>query len=918
MNVTAVIALLPGDPGCCHLPRGSASRLPPIPSISCQVPLLIRRLTWDLLINVSCELWTGGPGGNGGLSCVSVNTFPYLGAPVSAKYFPVGSSDGEDYSEFTSYSVLINRLQAVPRHPSPGDTLYIQLQQSFSGGHLLHSPPPTLRSCPCRSVWCTATLCWLVSGASTAGVSLLLVSGGVWSTSVSLFSAVSSLNATVLPAHYLLVRLANQYNVTSSFLNPNAPSSSTVSRMAMKEQMLTINDVCTLPICIWTFAVYSVTNDSFAFALSAPTTPQRVVPGIISTPQYAATASMSYWTFSLPHPTMTATVTLQSLILGAYVGSTTNVDLFVSTVYVYPDLRTSTTAQSSTTDTVYGTDVVPIAPPTTGPLSQRVVNMTYYVAVFGQRAGYYTLLVQATDPGQTPQFITNNQPASDSVAPLQSNYYQYNMGQVASTTDLSLILSSNATLALQPSLYATFSYTHPGPISGYLPSFLPYEMFSTTPNANGVQQVTLQSKLSSSNVLPLQSQSSLYVAVYGGNSGAQPIQYQLSVSLSTRIALTPPTSLSFTQVQGGSVQYFTYSFSQLRQTGLQALLVVTGLTSSPALLPSVYTTSPSISAQVDPVISIPTSYTSSMTAPTTGTSSSFNALQSIISADCSAFPTSSTCQYKSMVYSAQSMPSYAIAITTYAEGDQQLLNTSTLQSVSAGAFAFYYFTLTADILNFTLTLTTNTQDGNADMFISTHAVNTHPSMADSGSNTQWTATADPALTGTYTEQVQVMASDTRWVVGSYYVSVFGQRAATYQLTLHTTSNTTQHDTTPPTPHTDQSSTANGEGATSDLQVALAVTLPIIAVLLVLFIALLYAYFKLRASKDGTGGRPSFNGRSAESSVHSQDAQWDGAGKDSPSVQMTPRTLAGRRPASDQRRLHEEEKQSDSWEMTSSS
>ena len=852
--------------------------------------------SWDLMLNVFSAV---GAVNTAFSYTVYLNTFPYLGLS-SRNSFPASTWFNVNVNGGMGTAVVINQRL----HPTivAGTVLYVQL--TGGGGAYRISASYTQRQ--------PMAIGQTVTAAATSGqwtqYSLTVPAtkiGGQWSTSVSFFAAVSSLNASVTPSHFLLLNLANTVNTTT--LNPfstlgNPPT----SKASAGEQTLTISDVCTLPTCVWTFAVYSITNASYTFSIAPQAGYQRLIPGFIYGPAYTATAAMTYFTFSLPHPQMTATVTLQSQILGAYAGATTNADLFVSSTYNLPDLRF--TSLLSITDTQYGTDTITIIPSISGGQIQRPVNTTWYVSVFGQRAGLYTLLVQATDPGQTPLFITNNQPATGVVLPGQSNYYQYNIGQVTSVTDLSLILSSNASAALQPSLYATFSYTHPGPVAGYLPTFLPYEMFCTTPTPSGVQQVTLNAKLSSSNVLPLQSQSSLYVAVYGGSATSAPsISYNLAVSLSKRITFTPPSSQSFTRVDAGSVQYFQFSFTGVGRTGLQALLVLTGLTSPTSVLPPVYSTDPSLSSLVDPVISTASSYTTSMAPPATITPTSLNAVMSIIPADCGAYPSSSTCLYKSLVYTAQSMPEYALAVTTYYEGDQAPLpsNASVLQSVTAGSLRFYYFDLSADILAFNVTLLTNNEDGNADVFLSN--VQTHPNLVQA-TNAQWTSYLDPLLSGTYVEQIAVSKSDSRWSVGRYYVSVFGQRSSTYQLTLSTLSSIVPAP--PVNPGSDSSSSSNSGISV----VALAVLLPIIGVLAILAAIFFYLYKTKKVKQGSASASTPADASEAEPSTPSLERDWDIAAQDSPSVQMTPRTLTGRRLEAQKLQAEaEEQKDSEMWE-----
>ena len=616
--------------------------------------------------------------------------------------------------------------------------------------------------------------------------------GGQWSTNANFVAAVDALSTQYKPSAYL-------YLDVSSDLSTPVPFSTSVidgsrgfydrsSTVAQAGQSITVTDLCLQPTCLYTAVIYApyALNYSFEFqALSASY--QTIVPGFPTAPVYIATNTFAYYTFTLPHSAMTATVTLQSLLTGAYTGASTNADLFVSWVYPYPDYNSYNLA--SLTDTAYGTDAVTVnfLNVTTG----TGANRTYYVAVYGQRGGYYTVGVTAQDPPPAPMFITNNQPLSSAITSMQSDYYTYNIGQVTNITDLSLVLTSSTP---NPALYATFSYTHPGPVypSVTLPALLPYEMYSrvsasltepgwlgaSVPSTVNVQQVTLTSSLSSSNVLPLQSQTTLFVSVFGGflasnTSSAVSSPYSLSVSLSKRITLTTTSGLlsswaTFTPVSGGTVQYYQMTWKAAALApGSGAIIAVSGtLASVDQQLPFVYLNDPTLSTQVDPVMSSSRSYTASLINSTNTNSRMYDAT--------TLCPTGWTsCWWKVLVYAAVDTPGYTIAVNTYQAGDQTPLYPNPNAPVSVGGFVwaanfnFFAMNVSAAMLPLTVMLRTVNQDGNMDLYAS--STYTHPSAA--------TASMQSLNINNATEFITITTA------GTWYLGLFGQQTSQYSIVL---------------------------------------------------------------------------------------------------------------------------------------
>ena len=463
-------------------------------------------------------------------------------------------------------------------------------------------------------------------------------------------------------------------------------------------------------------------------------------------------------------------------------------------------------------------------------------NTTYYVTVFGQRASNYTLTVVAEDPGQSATLISNNKRTYGLMTLGTADYYRVSVASLLLASNLSVLLSTNCS-ACTPQLYATFSYPHPGPLvfagQRYLPSSLLYELsalHSATINHTQYNQLTLAHMpvLGNNNISPVQIESSLYIAVYAADSesGATAMPYELMVAGDQWFSLAVG-SFTTTEVAAGTQHRYIFSFTAVSTPGQQALLVLTGLHSSASLLPTVYVTDPSISAVVDPDISSPSSYTTAMLPSSSSSSASFGCLQSILTADCSAFPTSSTCLYKALVLVTSPLPAYSIAITTFNDdrNDQQQLSTnrSVQQSVDAGSFVFFAINVTSDVLALNITLVTTSPDGNANLFVST--VTKHPNAASADSS-QWSTVMDAV---NQPEMISLQHSDVSWKMGMWYVSVFGQRAADFTLTL------SMERTAPPTPvQPDDVPEASGTA------VVLAIALSV-AVVGCLLLALVYCY-----------------------------------------------------------------------------
>ena len=629
---------------------------------------------------------------------------------------------------------------------------------------------------------------------------------GSWQTPISFLAALTtssipSTSSTQLPA-VLYLRSANE---ASKPLQPNTYNSNNVrtSKGAGPTQALTVNDVCTISVCTWSMLIWSREAVNVSFGITPPGTSMPIVPGFTSAPTFVGQDAINTHTFALPHAHMAFTISLQSLSNGQYAGNNTNTDLYVSTTSTRPGPDNN--AWFSQADTPFGLDTLTVDLTA----AQPPANTTYYVGVFGQRSGWYTLIVTAADAATGQSIILSlNTLVSGATNVQSSQYYQYQIGQVDEQTDLSLVLvdtSGNQTSALpHPQLYATFSYTQPGPVAGWLPPLLPYELLPSTSSAGGVQQITLNTALSSSNLLPLVSQHSLYVAVYGspssiGGASGETISlvpYSVCVSVTERVLLATDNSVNaaiqFTRVSAGTVQYYQLSFTASSAV-TSAVLALTGQNSPVSALPSVYIADPSITALVDPVMSTPQSYSAVMSpAPSTLSSVAvYNALMMPLTTRAVCTSTDVTgqsgCVWKAMVFNALPMSSYSFAVTTATAASIQPLlpNTPVTASRAGGLFAYYSFALAAGVSTATVTLITLDQAGNVDLFVST--TNLYPYYAYNSSSSayagsQWQSTVDGGAS--QPDIVWLNSSSGAFMApATYYVAVFAQRAAAFTLTL---------------------------------------------------------------------------------------------------------------------------------------
>ena len=270
--------------------------------------------------------------------------------------------------------------------------------------------------------------------------------------------------------------------------------------------------------------------------------------------------------------------------------------------------------------------------------------------------------------------------------------------------------------------------------------------------------------------------------------------YQLMVAGQQWLSLAVGSSLTTSDVAADAQHRYIFSFAVVSTPGQQALLVLTGLHSPASLLPSIYITDPSISGLVSPDVSSPFSYTVVMHA----SSASSGSLQSILTADCSAFPASSACLYKVLVLATSPLPAYAIALTSFNDrrADQQQLssNRSVVQSVAAGSYAFFSFNVTADVLELNVTLSSSSVDGSADLLLST--TTPHPNAA-STEHSQWAAHVQAA---SQPQLICVQRADARWRDGVWYLAVFGQRATDFTLALSMERSVPVEPDAPPTEH----------------------------------------------------------------------------------------------------------------------
>ena len=615
--------------------------------------------------------------------------------------------------------------------------------------------------------------------------------GGSWSTPLSFIAALSTTAVPAIAPVPVVMYMRRANNAAAPLLM--SPNSNTFDRVSGgtgsdQTQTLTVNDVCTLSVCTWPLIIWPNANANVSLRLTAPTVALPIVPAFPTTPAFIAQDTLTTYSFTLPHARMSAVITLTSLTSGVYAGNSTNADLFVSNTNSQPAPDTS--QWSSQTDTPAGVDVVSLAS------GRATPNGTYYVSVFGQRAGWYSLSVTADDTATASSVtLSSNVLVGGAVNVGASQYYQYLVGQVDALTDVSLVLldaSGNQSSALpHPHLYSSFSYNEPGPVAGWLPKQLPYELTTSTSSAGGAQQITLNSALSSSNLLPLQSQHALYAAVYGSAalasdpSASQLVSYSIAVSVTERLLLSTDNSggsaEQFTRVSAGTVQYFQFNFSQYAAAApaASAVVVLTGERSAIDALPAAYLADPIVSQLLDPVLSTPQSYTQVM-AP----GAAYNALMLPLSTLC---PTggAASCLWKAMVFNALSMPSYSFAVTTHTTASTQTLLPATPVTSSAlgGTFVYYSFTLGAGVNAAVLTLSTLDQVGNADLFVS--ATTTYPFYAFNAatgaySGSEWQSTVDGGVS--QPDMVQLNSSSGT-TPSTYYVAVFAQRAAAFTLTL---------------------------------------------------------------------------------------------------------------------------------------
>ena len=719
--------------------------------------------------------------------------YPYPVAQI-LQYFPRASYVASTYNGYTVSQLLRNTQlynnQTIPPTPlgimiQPGDVLYIVVSiPTFSAGttfSLQLSVSYSQRTALTLGSTVTGALSIPFSGREfTINVPAVQVLGQ-WLTSVRFFASLTTAGPTIATVSQQGPMVL--YATTS--LNPRGAvpyagqivgsqfQGSDLSSVSNRPwQFLDVQDTCRQSTCSYTVLVMdnqvNVSTVSYTLTTSQPSTSTQLVPGLATSPTSISTGSMQFYTVLMPHSQMTVQVALQTLTSGANSTGNGNADLYVgwSSAYQYPTPTRYMSGSASDDSTAF--DSLTISYLTAG-LRQ---GSPLYIGVFGERAATYTLLVTLSDYGPPNPFITNNQLVTASVPAESVSYYQYPLGTVTSSTDLSILLLPQSGGG-SGRLFGTFSYSHPGPVNGSLPASLPYEMLTNV--SSGVAQLTLTQKLSSSNLLPLRSQSTLYVAVASVTSAL--LQYSLSVSLSQRVALdgasSTLSSATFARVSAGSVQYFAISFSlPLQPSALQAVLILTALQSPLSALPTVYVTNSILSPLVDPVFSSPATYTSSA-GPGVG---AFNAVAIPMTSLCPSSVTVS-CVWKVLVAALVDLPSYTLAVTTFVDGDQQPLQLSTpvVSSVADGRLVFFTFTAPVAAISLTLSLRSLDSEGNADLFVSTTA--THPTPA----SYQWASFSD---TTSSTDTIVLLPSDPLYKAGGvYYVAVFGQRVTAYQLTL---------------------------------------------------------------------------------------------------------------------------------------
>ena len=134
----------------------------------------------------------------------------------------------------------------------------------------------------------------------------------------------------------------------------------------------------------------------------------------------AQLGAMAYYSFSLPHSSMTATVTLQSPVQRQRLQHQRRPVCVRYQLRVIPDDALQLTLSAPPTRS-YGIDTVTIGAYGWNSLCVLIQPHLLRGTVFGQRAGYYTLLVTATDTGRPRSGLPHQRRArvNDS-APLSS------------------------------------------------------------------------------------------------------------------------------------------------------------------------------------------------------------------------------------------------------------------------------------------------------------------------------------------------------------------------------------------------------------------------------------------------------------------------------------------------------------------
>lgn len=268
-------------------------------------------------------------------------------------------------------------------------------------------------------------------------------------------------------------------------------------------------------------------------------------------------------------------------------------------------------------------------------------------------------------------------------------------------------------------------------------------------------------------MLPLQSQSSLFTAVYGGMTSQVSSPYILSVSLSRRIALNSLTSsAAFTRVSAGAVQYFEFIWPSTTTGG--AIIVLTGAQGSSSLqLPFVVVSDPITSSTTDPVLSVPRSYIAMLNSTTLNSNVRMYDIPSVC------FGQAYSCVWKIMSYALVDTSGYTLAVNSYAANDHTVIDVhpglgATLNAFAdSGRFQWYVFDLNTTNLPATIALVTSNIDGNVDLYLSQSYA--HPSQ----STAQWVSVNDVNRTDALTIAV----------AGRYYVGVLAQRTSQFTLTV---------------------------------------------------------------------------------------------------------------------------------------